>query len=170
MHQNRQQAQLLARRGAEAAQAQAAAASSTVEKKVDAPADGAVKAESVKEEPKAGETVATPATANSQTSQTASGTAVSATGGNPQLPQMPRQPWELVEEVLNILKTAFPLLALSMEKMVDQIQSRAKPPSDEDIYRFFAALLVDAIGVSRLHGIMETNNAAMGVERRISGR
>ena len=60
----------------------------------------------------------------------------------------PRQPWELVEEVTLTLKTAFPLLALSMEKMVDQISLRAKPSSDEDIYRFFAALLADALQVS----------------------
>ena len=60
----------------------------------------------------------------------------------------PRQPWEHVEEVMNILKTAFPLLALTMEKMVDQISLRAKPASEEDIYRFFAALLADAHQVS----------------------
>lgn len=62
------------------------------------------------------------------------------------IPQ-PRQPWELVEEILNILKTAFPLLALSMEKMVDQINSRGKPPQEEDIYRFLSALLLDGTQV-----------------------
>jgi transformation/transcription domain-associated protein len=51
---------------------------------------------------------------------------------------------------MNMLKTAFPLLALTMEKMVDQISVRAKPSSDEDIYRFFAALLADALQVSSL--------------------
>jgi transformation/transcription domain-associated protein len=58
---------------------------------------------------------------------------------------MSRQPQELLEEILNILKTAFPLLALSMEKMVDHINVRAKPPIEEDIYRFLSALLNDAI-------------------------
>jgi transformation/transcription domain-associated protein len=62
-------------------------------------------------------------------------------------PPGPRQPWELVEEILNILKTAFPLLALSMEKMVDQINSRGKPPQEEDIYRFLSALLLDGTQV-----------------------
>ena len=62
----------------------------------------------------------------------------------------PRQPWELVEEVMNHLKTLFPLLALTMEKMVDQISIRAKPSSDEDIYRFFAALLADALQVGQM--------------------
>ncbi|KAK4687186.1 transformation/transcription domain-associated protein, partial [Tremellales sp. Uapishka_1] len=60
-------------------------------------------------------------------------------------PPAPRQPWELVDEIMNILKTAFPLLALSMEKMCDQISYRAKPNPEEDIYRFFAALLNDAM-------------------------
>lgn len=59
--------------------------------------------------------------------------------------QTPRQPWDHVEEIMNMLKTAFPLLALTMEKMVDQISLRAKPASDEDIYRFFSALLADAM-------------------------
>lgn len=59
--------------------------------------------------------------------------------------QAPRQPWDHVEEIMNMLKTAFPLLALTMEKMVDQISLRAKPASDEDIYRFFSALLADAM-------------------------
>jgi transformation/transcription domain-associated protein len=58
------------------------------------------------------------------------------------------QPYELVEELMSTLKTNFPLLALTMEKMVDQISLRAKPSSDEDIYRFFAALLADALQVS----------------------
>lgn len=65
-------------------------------------------------------------------------------------PQQPRQPWELVEEIMNQLKTAFPLLALTMEKMVDQISLRGKPTPDEDIYRFFAALLADGMQVSNL--------------------
>ena len=68
----------------------------------------------------------------------------------PTQPNQPRQPWELVDEIMNMLKTAFPLLALTMEKMVDQISVRAKPSSDEDIYRFFAALLADALQVRSL--------------------
>lgn len=163
----REQARALARRGAEA-QSQTSV-SAQGDKKPDAAADGAAKPDGVKEEAKAGDVPPTPATANSQASQlSAPGTAPN----NPQMPQMPRQPWELVEEVLNILKTAFPLLALSMEKMVDQIQSRAKPPSDEDIYRFFAALLVDAIGVSgsSYGDISADNSPAMGLTRRFPRR
>jgi transformation/transcription domain-associated protein len=61
--------------------------------------------------------------------------------------QTPRQPQEYVDDTLNILKTAFPLLALSMEKMVDHINVRSRAPPEEDIYRFFSALLTDAISV-----------------------
>lgn len=73
-----------------------------------------------------------------------------AANGAPQGPPGPpanvsRQPHELIDEVLNILKTAFPLLALSMEKMVDCILSRAAPTTEEMVYRFLSALLNDAL-------------------------
>ncbi|GAA5907251.1 hypothetical protein JCM6882_008402 [Rhodosporidiobolus microsporus] len=56
-----------------------------------------------------------------------------------------RQPWDYIDEIMAILKTAFPLLALSMEMIVDQISSRFKPTPDEDIYRLISALLSDAL-------------------------
>jgi transformation/transcription domain-associated protein len=52
-----------------------------------------------------------------------------------------------VEEVMALLKTAFPLLALSMETMVDQMAQRLKPTTDEDIYRLIVALLNDGVQV-----------------------
>ncbi|EST09240.1 PIK-related kinase, FAT [Kalmanozyma brasiliensis GHG001] len=58
---------------------------------------------------------------------------------------MPRQPWEYVDEILNILKTAFPLLTLTMENIAEQIQQRFKPTNEEDIYRLTNALLNDAL-------------------------
>lgn len=61
-----------------------------------------------------------------------------------------KPPWELTEEIMAVLKTAFPLLALSMETMVDQIQKHFKCPPDEDAYRLIVALLNDALAyVSR---------------------
>ena len=63
--------------------------------------------------------------------------------GRPSAPQ--RQPWDHIDEILNILKTAFPLLALTMENMADQLQQRFKPSNDEDIYRLTNALLNDAL-------------------------
>lgn len=68
----------------------------------------------------------------------------------------PRQPWEYVDEIMLVLKTAFPLLALSMETMVDQIQQRLKPAPDEDIYRLIVALLND--GVQQLIGRLQLPN------------
>ncbi|WFD31947.1 transcription-associated protein 1 [Malassezia sp. CBS 17886] len=56
-----------------------------------------------------------------------------------------RQPWDHIDDILNILKTAFPLLALTMENMADQLQQRFKPSNDEDIYRLTNALLNDAL-------------------------
>lgn len=73
--------------------------------------------------------------------------------GQPQPPATQNQkkpPWELTEEIMSVLKTAFPLLALSMETMVDQIQKHFKCPPDEDAYRLIVALLNDALAyVSR---------------------
>ena len=54
-----------------------------------------------------------------------------------------KKPWEWSEEIIQVLKTAFPLLALSIETMVDQIQKHFKCPADEDAYRLINALLND---------------------------
>ena len=62
-------------------------------------------------------------------------------------PNVPRQPWEYVEETTAILKTAFPLLALTLETIGDQIQLRFKPTSDEDVCRIISALSSDAMQV-----------------------
>ena len=61
-----------------------------------------------------------------------------------------RQGWEYIDEVVQILKTAFPLLILSMETMVDQILQRFKAPPEEEIYRLISMLLQDAIQVCDL--------------------
>ncbi|KAF1996459.1 hypothetical protein P154DRAFT_623225 [Amniculicola lignicola CBS 123094] len=60
-------------------------------------------------------------------------------------PPKKKQPWDYVEEISAILKTAFPLLALSMETMLDQIQKNFKCPPDEDAYRLIVALLNDGL-------------------------
>ncbi|KAL5115621.1 transcription-associated protein 1 [Pleosporales sp. CAS-2024a] len=60
-------------------------------------------------------------------------------------PVAPKKPWDHVEEISAILKTAFPLLALSMETMLDQIQKNFKCPPDEDAYRLIVALLNDGL-------------------------
>ena len=60
-------------------------------------------------------------------------------------PQPAKKPWEYSEDIMQALKTAFPLLALSMETMVDQIQKHFKCPPDEDAYRLIVALLNDGL-------------------------
>lgn len=59
----------------------------------------------------------------------------------------PRKPWEYVEEILRTLRTAYPLLVVSMEGIVDSINTRFKCPWDEDSYRLIVALLNDGISV-----------------------
>jgi transformation/transcription domain-associated protein len=85
-----------------------------------------------------------------ETKEAANGTDAAANGANgqqssPPQPAQPKRPWEHTEEILAALKTAFPLLALSMESMVDQIQKHFKCPPDEDAYRLITALLNDAL-------------------------
>jgi transformation/transcription domain-associated protein len=62
--------------------------------------------------------------------------------------QVPRKPWEYVEDILRTLRTAYPLLVVSMEGIVDSINTRFKCPWDEDSYRLIVALLNDGISVS----------------------
>ncbi|KAL6722004.1 transcription-associated protein 1 [Lecanora helva] len=66
-----------------------------------------------------------------------------ATEGGPESSQ--KRPWEYSEEIMAVLKASFPLLAYSMEAMVDQIQKQFKCPPDEDAYRLIVALLNDAL-------------------------
>ncbi|KAH3950531.1 hypothetical protein HBH53_074330 [Parastagonospora nodorum] len=99
-----------------------------------------------------------PATANGDSKPAANGTpgGTVKTEGAPQgspsaapaaadTPPAPKKPWDHVEEISAILKTAFPLLALSMETMLDQIQKNFKCPPDEDAYRLIVALLNDGL-------------------------
>ncbi|KAH9482694.1 Transcription-associated protein 1 [Psilocybe cubensis] len=57
----------------------------------------------------------------------------------------PRQASEHVDEILQTLKTSFPLLILSLETMVDQIQHKFKPNAEEEVYRNICMLLSDAV-------------------------
>lgn len=82
---------------------------------------------------------------------------------NTEVPGPQRQSWETIDEVVQILKTAFPLLILSMETMVDQIHQRFKATAEEEIYRLVCMLLLDAMQVSCFQPYSEatelTNNA-----------
>ncbi|KAJ9474335.1 Transcription-associated protein 1 [Pseudozyma hubeiensis] len=121
------------------ADAAAAAASST-----STPANGIADAGANKATPAAGSTpaAAAGATAPGTTAGAGAGAAAAAAAA---AASGPRQPWEYVDEILNILKTAFPLLTLTMENIAEQIQQRFKPTNEEDIYRLTNALLNDAL-------------------------
>ncbi|KAJ2685471.1 transcription-associated protein 1 [Coemansia spiralis] len=56
-----------------------------------------------------------------------------------------------IEDLMPKLKTAHPLLALSMETMIDQIVHRLKPCPEEDIYRLVHTLLLDGLQQLHLH-------------------
>ncbi|RXW24667.1 hypothetical protein EST38_g1146 [Candolleomyces aberdarensis] len=59
-------------------------------------------------------------------------------------PGFPRGAYEHVEEIMQVLKTAFPLLILSLETMVDQIQHKFKLSPEEEVYRNVCMLMQDA--------------------------
>ncbi|ETN36411.1 uncharacterized protein HMPREF1541_08688 [Cyphellophora europaea CBS 101466] len=59
--------------------------------------------------------------------------------------EAPKKPWEYANEVMDGLKTGFPLLALSMETMTDQLSKHFKCPPDEDAHRLIVALLNDGL-------------------------
>ncbi|KAI8925789.1 hypothetical protein BC831DRAFT_256646 [Entophlyctis helioformis] len=77
--------------------------------------------------------------------------------GVPPGPPVRRPPWEIIDEITGLLKTAFALLALSMETMVDQILQRLKPTTDEDIYRLIVALLSDGVQMYLQHMARDPN-------------
>lgn len=62
-------------------------------------------------------------------------------------PGFPRAAFEHTEEIMQVLKTAFPLLILSLETMIDQINHKFKPSPEEDVYRNICMLMQDAIQV-----------------------
>ena len=84
-------------------------------------------------------TTTTPKVEPGETQATPNGSAPSAP------PASPKRPWIYTEEIQQSLKTAFPLLSLTMETMVDQMLKHLKPPQDEDAQRLIVALLNDAL-------------------------
>ncbi|KAL7273085.1 transcription-associated protein 1 [Rhizina undulata] len=84
-------------------------------------------------------------------------------------PQIKRLPWEYAEEIMSVLKTAFPLLALSMETMGDQIQKFFKCPPDEDAYRLIVALLNDGLQwIARMNPSLEDSKLPPSTESNIT--
>ena len=89
--------------------------------------------------------------------------------GTAQQSHVKRLPWEYAEEIMSVLKTAFPLLALSMETMGDQISKFFKCPPDEDAYRLIVALLNDGLQwISRMNPSLEDTKLPPSTEANIS--
>ena len=88
-----------------------------------------------------------PSVASGATAQPTTQTTVKPEAGAAAVPL--RGAWDHIEEVNQILKTAFPLLILCMETLVDQINSHFKVSGEEDIYRLICMLMQDAIQVMR---------------------
>jgi transformation/transcription domain-associated protein len=61
---------------------------------------------------------------------------------------VPRHALDYIEEIMAVMKTSFPLLTLSMETMVDQIQQKFKALPEEDIYRSIGLMMQDAVQVN----------------------
>lgn len=55
------------------------------------------------------------------------------------------QPWDYTEGIMKILKTAYPLLSLSLESLIDQVIQRFKCLPEEDAYRLVMALLNEGV-------------------------
>lgn len=85
-----------------------------------------------------------PASGANASAANTSTTSAGGTGSTP-LPEEPRQPWEYADEIHSVLKTAYPLMLLSLETLVDQISHRFRSPADEDAYRLIVALLNDGM-------------------------
>ncbi|KAJ2497905.1 transcription-associated protein 1 [Coemansia sp. RSA 1972] len=71
------------------------------------------------------------------------------------------QPVPAIDELMPKLKTAHPLLTLSMEAMIDQIVHRLKPCPEEDIYRLVHALISD--GLQQLHQHVSQGKTNLGI-------
>lgn len=82
-------------------------------------------------------------------SSTAAANGNTTTASTSNSPTKVLKPLDYVDEIMGILKTAYPLLALSLESLVDQISKKFKCSSDEDVYRLVVALYND--GVSYLN-------------------
>ncbi|KAI0352960.1 atypical/PIKK/TRRAP protein kinase [Trametes cingulata] len=132
---------LVRRQATQAAQAAAAAAARANASHPAAHVDGAAKVNGTADENGA----------NTQASSSATGSSARPTEPPrvvpPELsiPLATRQSWELIDEIVQILKTAFPLLILTLETVVEQIAQRFKASAEEEIYRLTCMLLQDAM-------------------------
>jgi len=62
---------------------------------------------------------------------------------------------DLLDEILNEMKKAHPLLGLSMETLAEQIVQRLKPLAEDDMYRVITALMTEVTQVKYLLLLLE---------------
>ncbi|GMM30245.1 histone acetyltransferase [Martiniozyma asiatica (nom. inval.)] len=80
-------------------------------------------------------------------------------------PLLQRKPWTSVENISRVMKSAYPLLTLSLESFVDQINQRFKVSADAEAYRLIVALYHDSIHqFSRLQNPRENNKLPQATE------
>jgi transformation/transcription domain-associated protein len=65
-------------------------------------------------------------------------------------PFLKKSPHEHSEDLLGILKTGYPLLALSLENMVEHIIHRLRSSPEEDLYRIIRTLITENIQVRKI--------------------
>lgn len=73
-------------------------------------------------------------------------------------PNMERKPWDYIDEIVALLKTGHPLLALTLETIVDQMRDRLKADGDEELYRAICALQADALQVGHSSTLLRRPN------------
>ena len=66
---------------------------------------------------------------------------------NSEQPFFKKPPHEHTEDLIGILKTGYPLLALSLENMVEHIIHRLRSSPEEDLYRIITTLITENIQV-----------------------
>ena len=99
-------------------------------------------------DPGAGEQTGLVATSNGAQADTGVPLPPNLDGSSTPANHPPKHAWEHVDDVVAILKTAYPLLTLTLETMVDQINQRFRATSEEEIYRYTFMLLQDGVSVS----------------------
>ncbi len=63
------------------------------------------------------------------------------------MPDGTKHSWDMAEELVALLKTGHPLLALSLEQIAEQIRERLKSNTEEDVYRMTMPLISDTLTV-----------------------
>ena len=65
-------------------------------------------------------------------------------------PFLKKAPHEHTEDLIGILKTGYPLLALSLENMVEHIVHRLRSSPEEDLYRIITTLITENVQVKKI--------------------